>query len=157
MARSFDSGEGSSVSDSVRLVSMPTTRRSAVLRCRVRMRGLGGRLEVALCCERARELWMRREKKQQYIGSTSHQSLRKAWPRICNSFKHFIFVFSTQVSYFNLSLKLSFNLSDFMFFSETLAGTVICLLVLPRTSPRMSYHNVFCFFHFLYVFSCSIL
>ena len=37
MARSFDSGEGSSVSDSVRLVSMPTTRSSAVLRCRVRM------------------------------------------------------------------------------------------------------------------------
>jgi len=37
MARSFDSGEGSSVSDSVRLVSMTTTRSSAVLRCRVRM------------------------------------------------------------------------------------------------------------------------
>ena len=67
---------------------------------------------------------MRREKKQQYIGSTSHQSSRKAWPRICNSFKHFIFVFSTQVSYFNLSLKLSFNLSDFMFFSETLVWSL---------------------------------
>ena len=37
MARSFKSAEGSSVSDSVRLVSMPTTRISAVLRCRVRM------------------------------------------------------------------------------------------------------------------------
>ena len=33
MARSFDSVEGSSVSDSIRLVSMPTTRSSAVLRC----------------------------------------------------------------------------------------------------------------------------
>ena len=32
MARVFNSGEGSSVSDSVRLVSMPTTRSSAVLR-----------------------------------------------------------------------------------------------------------------------------
>ena len=32
MTRSFDSGEGSSVSDLVRLVSMPTTRSSAVLR-----------------------------------------------------------------------------------------------------------------------------
>ena len=32
----------------------------------------------------------------------------------------FHFVFSTQVSYFNLSLKLSCNLIDFMFFSETL-------------------------------------
>ena len=29
---------------------------------------------------------------------------------------HFILVFSTQVSYFNLRLKLSFKLSDFMFF-----------------------------------------
>ena len=37
------SGVGSSVSDSVRLVSMPTTRSSAVLRCRVR---IGGRLKV---------------------------------------------------------------------------------------------------------------
>ena len=37
IARSFDSGEGSSVCDSVRLVLMPTTRSSAVLRCRVRM------------------------------------------------------------------------------------------------------------------------
>ena len=56
---SFDSGEGSSASDSVRLVSMPTTGNSTVLRCRVRMRGLGGRMEVcefAICCERAREL-----------------------------------------------------------------------------------------------------
>ena len=32
MAKLFDAGEGSSVSDSVRLVSMPTTRSSAVLR-----------------------------------------------------------------------------------------------------------------------------
>ena len=32
MARLFDSGEGSSVSESGRLVSMPTTRSSAVLR-----------------------------------------------------------------------------------------------------------------------------
>ena len=32
MARLFDSGESSSASDSVRLVSMPTTRSSAVLR-----------------------------------------------------------------------------------------------------------------------------
>ena len=31
-----------------------------------------------------------------------------------------MFVFSTQVSSFNLNLNLSFNLSDFMFFSETL-------------------------------------
>ena len=61
---------------------------------------------------------MRREKKQQYICSTSHQSSPKAWPRICNSFKHFTFVFSTQVWHFILSLKLSFNLSDFMFFSR---------------------------------------
>ena len=37
MARSFDSGEGSTVSDSVWLVSMPTTRGSAVLRCLVTM------------------------------------------------------------------------------------------------------------------------
>ena len=37
MARSFDSGEGSSASDSVRLASMSTTRSSAVLRSRVRM------------------------------------------------------------------------------------------------------------------------
>ena len=59
---------------------------------------------------------MRREKKQQYIGSTSHQSSRKAWPRICNSFKRFIFVFSTHCSYYNLNLSLSFNLSDFTFF-----------------------------------------
>ena len=43
MARSFDSAEGSTVSDSVRLVSMPTTRSSAVLGCRVR---IGGRFEV---------------------------------------------------------------------------------------------------------------
>ena len=64
------------------------------------------------------EMW--REKKQQNIGSTSHQSSRKAWPRICNSFKLFIFVFSNQVRYFNLSLDLSFNVSDFMLFSETL-------------------------------------
>ena len=33
MARPFDSGEGSSVSDSVRLVSMPMTRSSAVVQC----------------------------------------------------------------------------------------------------------------------------
>ena len=65
------------------------------------------------------EMW--REKKQQNIGSTSHQSSRKAWPRICNSLKHFIFVFSTQVSYFNLTLKLSFKLSDLMFFSRKLS------------------------------------
>ena len=37
MLRSFDSGEASSVSGSVRRVSMPTTRSSAVLPCRVRM------------------------------------------------------------------------------------------------------------------------
>ena len=43
MATLFDSGVGSSISDSVRLLSMPTTRSSAVLRCRVR---IGGRLEV---------------------------------------------------------------------------------------------------------------
>ena len=61
------------------------------------------------------------KKRHNTIGSTSYQSSRKAWPRICNSFKHFIFVFSTQVSYFTLSLKLSFfNLNDFSFFSETL-------------------------------------
>ena len=66
---------------------------------------------------------MGREKKQQYnIGSTSHQSSRQAWPRICNSSKHFIFVFSTQVSCFNLSLKLSFNLSDFMLFFRNSIG-----------------------------------
>ena len=34
-----------------------------------------------------------------------------AWPRICNSSKRFIFVFSTQVSYFNLSLKRFLKLS----------------------------------------------
>ena len=38
-----DSGVGSSISNSVRLVSMPTTRSSAVLRCGVR---IGGRLKV---------------------------------------------------------------------------------------------------------------
>ena len=43
MAILFDSGVGSSISESVRPVSMPTTRSSAVLRCRVR---IGGRLEV---------------------------------------------------------------------------------------------------------------
>ena len=42
MTRLFDSGVGSSLSDSVRLVSMPTTRSSAVLRCRVR---IGARFE----------------------------------------------------------------------------------------------------------------
>ena len=46
MARSFDSAKGSSVSDSVRLVSMPTTRIPAVLRRRVRMGRLGEGLEV---------------------------------------------------------------------------------------------------------------
>ena len=67
---------------------------------------------------------MRREKKQLYIGSTSHQSSRKAWPRICDSFNHFIFVFSTQVSSIKLSLKLSFNLSDFMFFPKLSTASV---------------------------------
>ena len=38
MARSFDSG-GGSITDWVQLVSMPTTRSSAVLRCRVRIGG----------------------------------------------------------------------------------------------------------------------
>ena len=89
------------------------------------MRGLGGRLEVCefAALSAASELASsetRREQNQQYIGSTSHQSSRKAWPRVCNSFKHFILVFSTQVSYFNPSLNLSFNLIDFMLFSETL-------------------------------------
>ena len=72
MARSFDSGEGSSVSDSVRLVSMPTIRSSAVLRWRVRMSGLGGRLklcEFALWCERARKLWDTARKKSNNISA----------------------------------------------------------------------------------------
>ena len=43
MAILFNSGVGSCINDWVQLVSMPTTRSSAVLRCRVR---IGGRLEV---------------------------------------------------------------------------------------------------------------
>ena len=80
---------------------------------------------------------MGREKKQQYnIGSTSHQSSRQAWPRICNSSKHFIFVFSTQVSCFNLSLKLSFNLSDFMFFFSKTLYWSLCPQATPSRFPR---------------------
>ena len=70
MASLFDSGNGSSTSDLVRVVWLPTTRSSAVLRCRLR---IWGRLEA---CEFAAN------KKQQYIGSTSHQSSRMAWPCI---------------------------------------------------------------------------
>ena len=54
---------------------------------------------------------------------TRHRE-RPGHVRICNSFKHFIFVFSTQVSYFNLSLMLSFNLSDFIFFSRNSVNTI---------------------------------
>ena len=38
--------------------------------------------------------------------------------------KHFIFVFSTQVSYLNPSLKLSCNLSDLMFLFPQLSRIV---------------------------------
>ena len=44
-------------------------------------------------------------------------------------------MFLTQVSYFDLSLKLSFNLSDFMFFAE-----LCCLFIIGNfvmvDSPR---------------------
>ena len=56
MARLFDSGEGFSVSDSVRLVSMPTTRSSALLRWWVRMWGLGWDRKLRFFCSAASEL-----------------------------------------------------------------------------------------------------
>ena len=65
---------------------------------------------------------MRWEKKQQKYISARPRTNHREKPGHVSAIHSNIsfFVFSTQVSYFNLSLNLSFNLSDFMFFSETL-------------------------------------
>ena len=60
------------------------------------------------------------ETKSFYFSLTSHQSSLMAWHRICNSWNNSFFVFLSQVSNFNLSLKMICNLSDFMFCPETL-------------------------------------
>ena len=87
-----------------------------------------------VCCE------MPREKKQQYIGSTSHRSSRKAWPRICNSFFQ-------NISFLCFRIRLAepeaeiFNLSHFMFPLETLQY---------RTATRVQpSSHTFCNFLFL--------
>ena len=118
MAILFDSGVGSSISDSVRLVSMPTTRSSAVLRYRVRIDG-DWKFANLLCCEQRAE--MRWDKKQQQcIGSTTHQSSRMAWPRICNSLNISFFVFLTQASYLTWAWSWAVTWAISCFFSETL-------------------------------------
>ena len=90
---------------------MPMTRSSAVLRCRVR------------------ELWdAARAKKKKTIGLTSHPSTPKAWPHICNSSKHFIVVFATQVIYFNLSLSDFMLTSQILYYSRSYICTTFCFL-----------------------------
>ena len=66
-----------------------------------------------------------------HIGSASHQSPQMAWPRICKTL-----FFSTQVSYCNMSLNLSCNLSNFM--------------LLSRNSPNKSF-DVICWCGVRYV------
>ena len=78
--------------------------------------------EFALCCElRASSRALRcGEKKSNNISArprTNHRE-RPGHVSAIHFKKHFIFVFSTQVSYFSLNLSLSFNLSDFTLFSR---------------------------------------